>query len=926
MDDTGIPQQQCLSTILNCMTEGVIATTSEQRISFINPAAQKLTGWTNQEALGQTLTTVFKTLEPPITVTDGCLTRTLIAKDDTTLPIKYHLTPLKNQFDEITGDLLIFQDISHHQQLYFLQSAIEQTNDAIMITTAELTDPGPEIVFVNPAFTRMTGYRAEEILGQSPRLLQGLRTDHRVLDQLRQKLSKGQPFTGEIINYRKDGQEYHIQWNVTPVGAHNGQVEHLVSVQRDISARKQAEKNLKESLAQIERVKQEWESTADSLSELICLVDAEEKILRANRTVENWGLGHVTQVQGKTVVQLLRPKGISPDDYLTDLLDEAWQKVAIGESTVCEVEDRFLRRYLRIQVRPSSKQTHYPNQTGGSFAVVVVQDITERKEAEEALQDNYTKLQQAYTQVNNYAEKLLDEIHNHEQTEEELRHREEYFRLLIENASDIITILNKDGSIRYESPAIERVLGYKPNELINQHILDLVQPADVNRAENWLQESLSTPGTLSPTEFQFRHKDHSWRMLEVISTNLLDDPVVKGVVINSRDITERQQLEQRLRLSQKMEAIGQLAGGVAHDFNNILMAITGDCELVLSDLADRDPLRKDIENVIQNAQRGANLTKQLLAFGRKLSSQPTLLDLKAVLVNMDKLLRRLIGEDIELITQSDPELGQIKADAGEVEQMIMNLAINARDAMPHGGKLTIQLQNVVVDEALSRQRPDLIPAPYVKLTVSDTGTGIPEADLPNIFLPFFTTKEVGKGTGLGLSTVHGIVSNNNGAITVHSQLNEGTSFVIYLPRVAEAPDNPTSSTSLTINSDYGQETVLVVEDEDAVRLVIQKLLKKKGYHIITATHGREALEEAKNYEGDIDLLVTDVVMPHAMTGRELADQLSDHYPDLKILFMSGYADNIVSQQDMMKPGTLFLQKPFALNELAEKVRFLLDGG
>jgi PAS domain S-box-containing protein len=486
----------------------------------------------------------------------------------------------------------------------------------------------------------------------------------------------------------------------------------------------------------------------------------------------------------------------------------------------------------------------------------------------------------------------------------------------------VITI-DEYGLIESFNIAAEKIFGYHADEIIGKNIKLLLPNSLVTY---WQPQQSKIIGRNQ--EVLGQRKDRTIFPVELAISEfyLGQRRMFTGVL---RDITESKQLEKQLQQSQKLEAIGRLAGGIAHDFNNILMAITGDCELILSDLPNNSLLYEEIGQIKENADRGAALTKQLLAFGRKLVVKPTVLNLNTVIINVEKLLRRLIGEDIELVTRTVPELGQVKADAGQIEQVVMNLAINARDAMPQGGTLTIETGNVEITPQNSF--PDLKPGSYVTLTVRDTGTGIPAHDLPYIFEPFFTTKEVGKGTGLGLATVHGIVRQAGGHIDVDSQINRGTAFIMYLPQSTDSITDSTTGSSSHSQTEFGnksnvkgEETILLVEDEASVRLVVQKLLNKSGYNVLTAGYGQEAINKFREYAGTIDLLVTDVIMPQGMTGRELAEHLLSEHPDIKILFMSGYTDDIVSPQDLMRPGMAFLQKPFALDELARKVKDMLE--
>jgi two-component system cell cycle sensor histidine kinase/response regulator CckA len=385
--------------------------------------------------------------------------------------------------------------------------------------------------------------------------------------------------------------------------------------------------------------------------------------------------------------------------------------------------------------------------------------------------------------------------------------------------------------------------------------------------------------------------------------------------------TNLRETEDRLRQSQKMESIGSLAGGIAHDFNNLMTAVTGYSELALRSLKKDDPLRFKIEEIKKAGERAASLTRQLLAFSRKQMLQPRVLDLNQIISELDKMLRRLIGEDMMLETLLDPALGQVKADPGQIEQVLMNLVVNARDAMPTGGKLTIETRNAYIDQTYIKPQEILRPGHYVVLAVSDEGHGMDAQTQQKIFEPFFTTKDVGKGTGLGLATVYGVVKQSDGYIWVYSEPDKGTTFKIYLPRVDDAKE--LVETAERERVELGHETVLLVEDEQIVRNLAQEVLKQYGYTVICAADGEEGLRVCKEFEGRIALMITDVVMPR-MSGRELAEQVATLRPDTRVLYMSGFTDDAIVRHGMLHESFAFIQKPFSPDSLALKARQVLD--
>ncbi len=378
--------------------------------------------------------------------------------------------------------------------------------------------------------------------------------------------------------------------------------------------------------------------------------------------------------------------------------------------------------------------------------------------------------------------------------------------------------------------------------------------------------------------------------------------------------------EEQLRQSQKLEAVGQLAGGIAHDFNNLLTVIGGYSSMLLGRLPEDNPHRPSLEEIKKASDRASALTRQLLAFSRKQILQPRVLDLNLVVTDLEKMVRRLIGEDIDLLTVTSPVLGKVKADRGQIEQVLLNLIVNARDAMPKGGKLTIETRNVVHSEEYARRHAALA-GPYVMLAVSDTGCGMDAAIQARVFEPFFTTKASGKGTGLGLATVYGIVKQSGGNIWIYSEAGQGSTFKVFLPRVDEAGGDEEEAISRSLP--LGTEMVLLVEDEEQVRVILQQILEGQGYQVLSASNGDEAISISQNLEWDIKLLITDVVMPQ-MSGRELAERILEVRPKLPVLFMSGYTDDAIVRHGLLDEKLNFIQKPFDSASVARKVREVLD--
>ena len=629
-----------------------------------------------------------------------------------------------------------------------------------------------------------------------------------------------------------------------------------------------------------------------------------------------------------------------------------------------------------------------------------------------------------------------------------LLQREELFRLISENAADLIAVVDMHGNRIYNSLSYQKVLGYSPEELKRSSSFDQIHPDDREAVRVGAEEALQT-GVGSPMEYRIRHKDGTWRVLEstasvirnskgtpeklvivnrdvterkkaaealkrsessfrsvvedapygiyraslagefllvnpalqkmlgyetsdeLLQANLardiytslpeyqkindlfLQDPHFKDIELEwkrkdgnritvrcsgrpvknesgtmsylevfAEDVTEQRVLERQLRMAQKMEAIGRLSGGIAHDFNNLLGVIIGYSQVLKKNLGPGNPAFEYAEEIEKASQRAVSLTRQLLAFSRQQVLEPAIVNLNTLVADMEKMLPRLIGEDIELKLVLDSALGQVKADRGQIEQVLMNLAVNARDAMPDGGRLSIQTSNVELDAVYVRQHPGSRPGQYIMLSVTDTGTGIDPEIQGQIFEPFFTTKERDKGTGLGLATVYGVVKQSGGYIAVESEKGKGASFQVYLPRLAQPIDVCAESSPAPVTV-RGWETILLAEDADALRKLAQMFLKENGYQVLAAANGTEALQLARQHAGAIHLLLTDVVMP-GMNGRMLAERLAPFHPGMRVLYMSGYTDSFIAGHGVLEAGTHLLHKPFTEETLTRRVRLVLD--
>jgi len=517
---------------------------------------------------------------------------------------------------------------------------------------------------------------------------------------------------------------------------------------------------------------------------------------------------------------------------------------------------------------------------------------------------------------------IIADITPRKQAEIALQEEEERYRNISELVSDYAYSfrLEPDGQavLEWVTDAFTRITGYTPAEMGQpDQRMEIIYPED--RAIALQHQQRLQAGQPGMAEFRLFTKAGRLIWLRQYNRPVWDETQGRVVRIYgaAKDITQLKQMEQKLGQAQKLEAIGRLAGGIAHDFNNILTVILGNASLMLDDLSQEHPLHYDIEQIQKAAERAAALTRQLLAFSRQQILQPKLINLNEVVAGVQKLIRRLIGEDIELVLKLNPALGWVRADQGQLEQVMMNLAINARDAMPHGGKLFIETGAVALDELYTSEQDKLAPGTYTMLAISDTGVGMDVETRSRIFEPFFTTKEIGHGTGLGLATVHGIVSQSGGHIWVYSEPGYGATFKIYLPRV-EAMAEPVEVAPAPPPLPPDTGTILLVEDETPMREIAGRVLRGRGYRVLEAANGAAAVQLAAHFREPIDLLLTDVIMPGGLNGRQLADLLRLERPELKVLYMSGYTDNIILHHGIM-PDLIFLQKPFTPAVLAYKV-------
>ena len=788
------------------------------------------------------------------------------------------------------------------ETLSLLSATLESTADGILVVDRE-----GQVTSFNRKFAQ---------LWRLPDGLLGSRDDDRLIAYVLEQLTDPDAFVVKIrelygrpdassfdILTFKDGRVYERYSQPQMIGGHAvGRVWSF----RDVTERRRAER-LQQATYRIA----DAASAARSVQDLLAAV---------HRTV-----GELMPATNFYVALYDEATRIISFPYFVDEIDEAFEPKPWGKglteyvirtgqpllATPDVYRDMERRGEVELIGAPSLDWVGVPLKLGDTtIGVLVVQTYTEGVRYGERERDI---LQFVSTQVARAIERA--------RADEQLRRSETRYRLLFESNPEAMFVYDP-GTLRFlavNEAAVARY-GWTREEFLRMTLPDIRPPSEIPRLEAALAAQDRGAATVSDTKH--RKKDGSLIDVEVLS-DWIEFEGRRARLVLAKDVTERLRLEEQLRQSQKMEAIGQLAGGIAHDFNNLLTAILGFCGLLERQVGANAQMRGDVAEIRHAAGRAAELTRKLLAFGRRQMLAPRVLDLNGLVADLDKMLRRVIGEHIELVTQLDPELAPVQADLGQLEQVILNLVVNARDAMPQGGRVSIQTANTDLDLAYADTHAPVVPGRYILLAVSDTGTGMHPEAKAHLFEPFFTTKEVGKGTGLGLATVYGIVKQSGGYIWVYSESGSGTSVKIYLPR-SDQPVQPVPRPPVLAGLPTGTETVLVVEDAEAIRSLARKVLTAQGYTVLEAGDGVEALQIAERHTGMLHLVLTDVVMP-GMSGRELAQRLAPLRPQLKLLYMSGYTGDAVVHRGVLEDGLPFLAKPFTPEDLASKVRDVLDG-
>ncbi len=785
-------------------------------------------------------------------------------------------------------------------QKAYLEQLVECTPEAISIL-----DEQYRIVRVNGEFTRMFGFLPEEALGRRIDSLIVPPDRNSETRWIGEVLNRGQKVTLETKRQRKDGTLVDVFISGAPIIVGGNHVAAYV-LYRDISEQKRAE-SLSSALYRIA----EKTSSAEDLQQFYAAIHAIVGELMYARNFYIALYDPLTQLLSFPYFVDEEDPTPAPKKLGRGLTEYV---LRTGEPLLCtpDVFDHLVARgEVQLIGAPSLDWLGVPLKAGNNtFGVLVVQSYTAN-----------VRYREKDKEILTFVSQQLASAVEHKRHEEALRGSEARYRSLVQSAVYGIYRSSLEGRFLDVNPALIAMLGYNSAE----EVLGLDPKRDVfldPSEQARLMQEFRRGARLDNIEVRWKRKDGNAITVR-LSGRAVSSPEETDEVLEviADDVTERRVLEDQFRQAQKMEAVGRLAGGVAHDFNNLLMVISGYTEVLLEHTAHDNPLRPKVAAIQQAADRATTLTRQLLAFSRKQLLELKVVDVNTIVKDMERLLRPLIGENIELSTRLASDLGRTRADAGQIEQVIMNLVVNSKDAMANGGKITIQTANVSLDDDLRREYSYIQPGPYVMLSIADTGHGMDKETQSRIFEPFFTTKEKGKGTGLGLSTVYGIIKQSGGYVFAQSELERGTTFRIYLPRVeevAEAVGSVRSSQSAT----GGSETVLLVEDEESVRQLVRETLETKGYKVLEADHGEAALRIASSHQGPIDMLITDVVMP-GMSGRELSKQLCASHPQTRVLFLSGYTEDAIVHQGALEPGTAFLQKPFTLQILSRKVREVL---
>lgn len=763
-------------------------------------------------------------------------------------------------------------------------------------------------LYISPAIARVLGYQPQDLVGHwSLKDLFAPEDRAALRGALRTVATSRECLRGWVHSRRhKDGRPVVLETNIAPILDAQGQVVGYCGADKDITRRHRAED-------QVRRSNQFLDMIIENIPHMIFIKEARNLcFVRINRAGEELlGRGR-EELVGKNDTDFFPPE--QAEFFM------AHDREVLAGREVRDIPEETIQTRLRGERMLHTKKVAIHNEKGQpEYLLGISEDITERRQVEKRMQAAQEEMQRLLGEAKQSRLALLSVVEDQREVQVSLKNLSRHQEALLSAVPDLIVETDARQVYTWANAA---GLAFFGAEVIGRGVRDYLdgpQPADAP-----LEPLFNGASDLVYMESWQRRQDGQRRLLSWCARAMKDEAgQVTGMIATARDMTDQRRLEEHVRQSMKMDAIGRMAGGVSHDFNNMLGVIIGQAELALEEVKSNAPVRESLEEIMLAARRSADLTRQLLAFARKQTINPQILELNETMGTMLSLLRRLIGEKIELVWQPGPDLWPVMMDPAQMDQVLANLAINARDAMPQGGKLFISTENRVLDDFFVASHPDALPGQYVSLSVSDNGTGIDAAVLEHIFEPFFTTKEVGKGTGLGLSTVLGIVKQNRGYIEVHSKPGYGTTFLIYLPRTLptaeteaapEAPSEPAPA--------GGSETILLVEDEKSILEIGRQILTRYGYTVLAAPDAETALQMVAGRKRDIQLLVTDVIMP-GLNGHELYVRLKAVYPTLKVLFVSGYTADVIGYKGVLEEGVMFLHKPFSAKVLAAKVRAAL---
>jgi PAS domain S-box-containing protein len=993
---------------LETAREGVWAVDRQGRTELVNQRMGSMLGFRTEELVGRDLLEYVDSKWQKIAaerfrqqaLSSDPVELKFRRKDGSEMWGSVYRVMLFDELGQYDGAVSRVSDISEQksaeEQLRLQATALHAAANAIVIT-----DTSGAILWVNPAFTTLTGYSSDEVIGMNPRILKSGEHDAAFYKSLWSTISEGKVWQGEMVNRHKSGGLYHEEMIIAPVRSTTGAVSHFIAIKQDVTTRNLAQDALRRSEKRFHRL-------VERSSDGIALVDAVGRIQYVSESACHIS-GHTRrELLGNNLLDFIddedranaqrwfgcalsEPGSIIEGGFRMRRADGSWRyfegtcsnrlqdpdvaalvvnfrdstehKSAVEALVRAEAKYREIFENAVVGICQSTPEGHFlsVNQAFATMfgfdspeqAIQHTSEISLEMYADPAKREEFSHTLARDGVVRNFEceakrrdgsrmcllanarvvqgadgkivyEGTVQDITEHKQAEEALRQSEEKFLRAFQSSPDAISI-SRLGDGRYVdvNEGYVRLFGRSREEAIGHTALELKvweNPEERRRMVTQLQRE----GSVRNLECSFRKKsDEIWRgLLSGEKIELAAEPCLLAVI---RDVTEQTRLELQLRQAQRLEAVGRLAGGVAHDFNNMLGVILGYGDILQTQLPPRHPARASAAEMQKAALRAANLTRQLLAFSRKQILQPQVLNLNSLIEELCKMLRRLIGEDIEFVFRPGLEVARVKADPGQLEQVVMNLAVNARDAMPSGGQLLIETANVGVDADFAHRHAHMPPGPYVLLSVTDTGSGMTLETLSHIFEPFFTTKERGKGTGLGLSMVYGIVKRSGGYIWVDSEPNQGSAFQIYLPPTVEAEVAVPSLSHRSISL-RGTETILIAEDDASVREMMRIVLAAAGYTVLEARDGAEALALLRHTRKSVHLLVTDIIMPGKMNGWELARSAAGKRPGIRALFMTGFGVELNTFGIDIAPDVMLLTKPFSADLLLRRIRETLDSG